>query len=61
MCVPLQKIDQQIVGAELFTLLKSVGSRWQRERRLAIKLIMEGANTQKVADGVGRSQDMIHD
>jgi len=56
---PRQIIDQQGVGAELLTRLKSEASGWQRERMLSIKLTMEGACTQKVADDLGRSQATI--
>jgi transposase len=56
---PRQIIDQQGVGAELLTRLKSEASGWQRERMLAIKLTMEGACTQKVAYDLGRSQATI--
>jgi transposase len=59
MARPRQKIDQLGVGAELLARLKNEASGWQCERMLAIKLTMEGACTQKVADDLGRSQATI--
>lgn len=56
---PRQKIDPLGVGPELLTRFKSEAPGWQRERMLAIKLTMEGTDTQQVADNLGRSQATV--
>ena len=54
-----QKIDPLGVGGELLVRFKREAPGWQRERMLAIKLTMEGASNQLVADDLGRSQATI--
>ena len=55
MPIPRQRIDPRGVGSELLVRFKSEAPGWQRERMLAIKLTMEGAANQQVADDLGRT------
>ncbi len=54
-----RKIDEQGEGDDLLEALKGEPSGWRRERMIALKLVMEGRETQSVADELSRSQATI--
>lgn len=54
-----KKIDVQGEAPALFNCLKKEKSGWQRERLLALKKVLEGEETQSVADQLERSQATV--
>lgn len=59
MARPRRKIDEQGESADLLEALNCEASGWRRERMIALKLVMEGRETQSVADELSRSQATI--
>lgn len=56
---PRKKIDVLGQAPKLLKRLKKEKPGWQRERMIALKLAMEGEQTQAVADDLGRSQATV--
>lgn len=54
-----KKIDEQGEGGCLLEKLKTEPAGWKRERMIALKLAMEGRETQSVADELSRSQATV--